>query len=259
MSILLPEDFIPFANQLANVSGEVIRRYYKKRITVEIKDDDSPVTKADKEVERSLRALIRASHPEHGIIGEEFEEVNPQAEYKWIIDPIDGTKSFMIGRPIFGTLIALLHNDKPILGVIDQPILGERWTGVKGFATNFNYEPTETRSCSSLDQATLCTTSPGMFNGKDFPKFEKVRKESRYAVYGGDCYSYGLLANGLVDVVIETDLKVHDFCALAPIVEGAKGVFTDWQGRKVTPYSDGRVIAAGDARVHEQALKMLNG
>ncbi len=257
MSHIKPEEFIPFAEQLANISGEIIRRYYKKKIPIEIKADDSPVTKADKEVERNIRAIIRTTYPEHGIIGEEYEAINPDAEYKWVIDPIDGTKSFMIGRPIFGTLITLLRNNEPLLGVIDQPILGERWTGVKGFATNFNYEEAKTRECKKIGNAILCTTSPHLFDEEDFLKFEQVRRLCQYSVYGGDCYSYGLLANGFVDVVIETGLKPYDFCALAPIIEGARGIITDWEGKRLNFESDGKVIASGDIRTHAQILELI--
>ena len=162
-----------------------------------------------------------------------------------------------MGRPIFGTLIGLVKNAIPILGIIDQPILGERWVGVQGFATNFNYEPVRVRSCSSLKKATLCTTSPYLFEGKDAQAFERVRAAAQYTNYGGDCYSYGLLANGFVDAVIESGLKTHDFCALIPIIKGAGGIVTDWQGKDITTKSDGRLLVAGDERVHAEALKLL--
>lgn len=259
MTDFIPESFIPFVEQLANASGHIIRQYYKRDISYEVKEDMSPVTEADKEVERALRALILASYPEHGVIGEEFEPSNPKAEYQWYIDPIDGTKSFMIGRPIFGTLIALVKGDMPWIGVIDQPILGERWSGVRGFATDFNSRPVETRGCPSLASAVLCTTSPNLFIGEDYVKFEKIRQKAHYTVYGGDCYSYGLLASGRVDIVVETGLKTHDFLALKPIIEGAKGIMTDWNGNPITTHSDGRVIACGDKRTHKEALKMLRG
>lgn len=258
-SVATPESFIPFAEQLATISGEIIRKYFRKPLDAEQKEDLSPVTKADREIERTLRAYIHQTYPEHGIIGEEFDPTLADAPYKWIIDPIDGTKSFMIGKPIFGTLISLVHGDEPILGIIDQPILGERWTGVKGFATNFNYDPIRTRGCESLGAAMLSTTSPNMFKGPDRDTFERVREAARYVTYGGDCYSYGLLASGFIDVIIETDLKPHDFCALAPIIRGAHGIFTDWEGNPITRISDGRVIATGDRRTHDEVLAIING
>jgi len=252
------ESFIPFAEQLATLSGEIIRKYFRKPLDAQQKEDLTPVTKADREIERTLRAYIHQTYPEHGIIGEEYEPTGGAAEYKWIIDPIDGTKSFMIGKPIFGTLISLVHDDEPILGIIDQPILGERWTGVKGFATNFNYNPIRTRACASLADAMFSTTSPTMFKGDDRHKFERVRESAKYVTYGGDCYSYGLLSSGFVDAIIETDLKPHDFCALAPIIKGAHGIFTDWEGNPVTLKSDGRVIATGDRRVHDEILALVS-
>jgi len=255
---LAPEIFIPFAEQLATISGEIIRRYYRKFYDSEQKKDASPVTAVDREVEKNLRALIRNTYPDHGIIGEEYDAVNPEAEYKWLLDPIDGTKSFMMGRPIFGTLIALIKGKTPLLGIIDQPVLGERWTGVKGFATNFNYEPTKTRKCSSLSLATLCTTSPDMFKGKDKTKFERLKKAVKFTAYGGDCYSYGLISRGLLDIVIEADLKPHDFCALVPVIEGSHGIITDWEGNKINLNSKGHVVACGDKKLHAQLLKLLN-
>jgi inositol-phosphate phosphatase/L-galactose 1-phosphate phosphatase/histidinol-phosphatase len=262
------KELIQFANELANASSDIVRSYYGKKIDFEVKEDASPVTSADKEVERALRALIRSTYPDHGIIGEEFEDVNADARYTWVLDPIDGTKSFMIGRPIFGTLISLLSRNPelkgtdaestPIIGVLDQPILGERWVGALGFATSFNSEPTEVRERAHIAESVLCTTSPQLFDEEDFKKFEKVRKASQYTVYGGDCYSYGLVARGTVDVVIETGLKKHDFLALRPIIEGAKGIMTDWQGNKINEHSDGRVIVCGDARVHKQILELMN-
>lgn len=254
-----PEDFLPFAEQLATLSGEIVRRYYRKEIPFDVKADSSPVTLADREIENNIRAMIRSTHPSHGIIGEEYEPHNPDSEFVWMIDPIDGTKSFMVGRPIFGTLISLLHYNEPVIGIIDQPILGERWTGVKGYATTLNYEPIRTRTCPDLAHAVLCTTSPCLFPQPDLPAFQKLRDGAQYTVYGGDCYSYGLLARGSVDVIIESGLKPYDFCALKPIVEGAGGMFTDWQGQSISLHSDGRVLATGDKSLHNTLLASISG
>ncbi len=268
MTNLDTKELLQFAEQLANASSDIIRKYYGREVDFEVKEDYSPVTKADKEVERALRAMIRATYPEHGIIGEEFEPINPDARYTWVLDPIDGTKSFMIGRPIFGTLISLLsRNPKlkgtdaestPIIGLLDQPILGERWVGALGYATKFNSQDTAVRKRSHLGESVLCTTSPNLFNEDDFAKFEIIRKKSQYVVYGGDCYSYGLVARGTVDIVIETGLKMHDFLALRPIIEGAKGIMTDWEGKLINEHSDGRVIVCGDKQIHDQILDILN-
>lgn len=252
-----PEELIPFAEQLANISGEIIRRYFRRHVEAQEKADMSPVTAADMEAEKSMRAMILSTFPQHGVIGEEFGATNEGAEYTWVLDPIDGTKSFMIGRPIFGTLIGLVRNGVPVLGVIDQPIIGERWLGIQGFATNFNYNPAHVRPCNALKSAVFCTTSPHLFDKKDTPAFERVQAGAKYTIYGGDCYSYGLLANGMVDIIIETGLKAHDFCALVPIVKGAGGQMTDWNGQELTIHSDGKVLVTGDAKLHAEALKLL--
>lgn len=257
MKLPPPEELIPFAEQLANISGEIIRRYFRQNIKAEEKADLSPVTVADTEAEKSMRALILSTFPQHGVLGEEFGHTNEGAEYTWVLDPIDGTKSFMIGRPIFGTLIGLVHNGVPVLGVIDQPIIGERWLGIQGFATNFNYNPARTRPCAALKDAVFCTTSPHLFDAKDTPGFKRVQGKAKYTIYGGDCYSYGLLANGMVDLIIETGLKPHDFCALVPIIKGAGGQITDWNGKEITLESDGRVLVTGDERLHREVLKLL--
>ena len=253
----LPEHFIPFAEQLANASGEVIRRYFRQPVSAQEKADLSPVTIADMEAEKAMRAMIHNTFPQHGIVGEEFGAQNENAEHVWVLDPIDGTKSFMIGRPIFGTLIGLTKKTVPILCIIDQPILGERWVGVQGFSTNFNYSAVRTRRCKELSQATFCTTSPDLFAGDDVKAFKRVRDKAQYTIYGGDCYSYGLLANGLVDVIIETGLKPHDFAALVPVIKGAGGMITDWNGEALNLHSDGRVLVTGDDRLHAEMLKLL--
>lgn len=257
LKIMDIQELVPFAENLANIAGDVVRSYYGTKFDYDVKDDKSPVTIADKEVERNLRAAIRNQYPSHGIIGEEFEDTAAESKYRWVIDPIDGTKSFMIGRPIFGTLIALLENDKPILGLLDQPILGERLIAATGMKTRFNNDDCATRTTRSLDRAVLCTTSPNLFDDKDLESFNNIRKRAEYVVYGGDCYSYGLVARGTVDLVIETGLKPHDFLALVPIIEQAGGVVTDWSGNKMDYNSDGRIIACGSTALHKEVLDII--
>jgi histidinol phosphatase-like enzyme (inositol monophosphatase family) len=249
--------FVEFALRLADAAGAVVRRYYRAPLTVESKTDASPVTIADREAETTLRAMIRAAYPEHGIEGEEFPGERLDAEYVWRLDPIDGTKSFVIGRPLFGTLIALTRAGRPILGVIDQCVLGERWLGVAGERSTWNGQPIHVRACPALDQAVLSVTSPQMFDAAERAAIARLEGAVRFPVYGGDCYAYGLLAMGLIDLIVEADLDVHDFMALVPVIEGAGGLVTDWQGAALTPASDGRIVAAGDPRVHERALKLL--
>jgi inositol-phosphate phosphatase/L-galactose 1-phosphate phosphatase/histidinol-phosphatase len=204
-----------------------------------------------------MRRLIAARFPDHGIIGEEFGREREDAEFVWVLDPIDGTKSFISGVPLFGTLIALARHGRPILGIIDQPISRERWIGAAGRPTLFNGVPIRCRPCPSLAAATLFATSPDMFQGGDVAAFARVAAAVKLVRFGADCYAYGLLAHGFVDLVIESGLKPYDFSAILPVVEGAGGVATDWRGAKLTVASDGRVVFAGDRRAHEAALALL--
>lgn len=254
-----PEALRKFAEQLAGLSGEVLRRYFRTPVAVDQKPDASPVTIADREVETILREHIEAAFPEHGILGEEFGAVRENAEYVWVLDPIDGTKAFITGKPLFGTLIGLLKNGQPLLGLIDQPILNERWVGMRGHETLFNGKPVRTRACPDVALAAMYSTAPGMFEGKNAEAYGRVKARVRYPMFGTDCYGYGLLALGFVDLVVEAQLKAHDFCPIVPIVEGAGGCMTDWQGNALGPGSDGRVAAAGDPALHETALALLNG
>ena len=255
-----PADFLPLAHRLADAAGEVLRRYYRTPVAVDRKADASPVTIADREAERVMRAMIRAAHPDHGIDGEEHGTERGDAELVWSLDPIDGTKSFITGRPLFGTLIGLVQAGRPVLGVIDQCILGERWVGVTGRPSLWNGSESRCRPCPGLDQAILYTTSPDLFEtAADRAAFGRVALAARQPMYGGDCYAYGLLALGFADVIVEMGLQAHDFCALVPVVEGAGGVMSDWEGRPLGPGSDGRVLAAGDRRVHAEALALLGG
>jgi inositol-phosphate phosphatase / L-galactose 1-phosphate phosphatase / histidinol-phosphatase len=249
--------YLEFALRLADAAGAVTRRYYRASLSVESKADASPVTIADREAEQVLRAMIRAAYPDHGIEGEEFPGERLDAEFVWRLDPIDGTKSFVIGRPLFGTLIALTRAGRPVLGVIDQCILEERWVGVAGERSTWNGQPIRVRACPALEDAILSLTSPQMFTSAERAAVARLESAVRFPVYGGDCYAYGLLAMGRVDLIVEADLDVHDFMALVPVIEGAGGLVTDWRGAALTPASDGRIVAAGDPRVHERALKLL--
>jgi inositol-phosphate phosphatase/L-galactose 1-phosphate phosphatase/histidinol-phosphatase len=250
-------EFVEFALRLADAAGAVVRKYYRAKLTIESKADASPVTIADREAEQVLRGMIRAAYPDHGIEGEEFPGERLDAEFVWWLDPIDGTKSFVVGRPLFGTLIALTRAGRPVLGVIDQCILIERWVGVTGERSTWNGQPIRVRACPALEQAVLSATSPQMFTRTQRAAMARLEQAVRFPVYGGDCYAYGLLAKGFIDLIVEADLDVHDFMALVPVIEGAGGLVTDWQGAALTPASDGRIVAAGDPRVHERALKLL--
>jgi len=249
--------YLALAGELAERAGAIIRRHFREKIVVEQKPDRTPVTLADREAEQAMREAIEAHYPAHGIWGEEFGRIRPESDYTWVLDPIDGTKSFIAGVTLFGTLIALAFKGKPVLGVIDQPILRERWVGAIGYETKMNGKPVKTRACAALGEATLFASSPDMFEGAAAAAFERLRSSVRLTRFGADCYAYGLLAAGFVDLVVEAGMKPYDYCALVPVVEGAGGVITDWQGKALSLHSDGRVAASGDPRLAEAARAKL--
>jgi inositol-phosphate phosphatase / L-galactose 1-phosphate phosphatase / histidinol-phosphatase len=251
---------IALAEALAEAARGIIRGYFRRKIAVDDKSDLTPVTAADREAEAAMRALIEQRFPAHGIIGEEHGRVREDAESVWVLDPIDGTKSFICGIPLFGTLIAMTRRGRPVLGVIDQPILGERWLGATGRATTLNGEPVRTRQCPALDRATLFSTAPElMFRGPDAAGFAGLRRAVKLTRTGADCYAYAQLASGFIDLVVEGGLKPYDYCALAPVIAGAGGVITDWQGSALDLASDGRVIACGDPALAAPARALLAG
>ena len=251
--------YLDLAVRLADAAGPIVKRYFRAGAQIVDKDDLSPVTIADREAEAAMRAIIARDAPEHGILGEEWGADRTDAEYVWVLDPIDGTKSFVTGKPLFGTLISLTHRGTPVIGIIDQPVLNERWVGVAGQPARFNGEAIKTRPCATLADAWLYATTPQMFVGDDATAFQRLAEAVKFPLYGADCYAYGMLAAGWTDLVCEASLKPYDWCALVPIVEGAGGRITDWDGRPLTINPVGRVLAAGDAALHAQALKKLHG
>jgi inositol-phosphate phosphatase/L-galactose 1-phosphate phosphatase/histidinol-phosphatase len=247
------------AMEMAQRAREIVLRHYDAALEIEDKADLSPVTQADRECEAALREMIGAKFPGHGIYGEEFGVENADAELVWVLDPIDGTKSFITGKPLFGTLIGLMKDGAPWLGVMDNPALGEVWAGGPGMPSTRNGKAVRCRPCPELSQAWLHTTAPQMHEGLNFGRFETLRHGCRHAIYGGDCYSYGQLARGRTDLVCEGSLQPYDYVALVPIVEGAGGRMTDWSGDTLGLTGDGRVIAAGDPRAHGLAVAALSG
>lgn len=250
---------LEFAHQLAHEAGRVALHAFRTPLEVELKGDDSPVTRVDREIEALLRLRLALRYPSHGIRGEEQEPEQPDARYQWLVDPIDGTRSFLTGNPLFGTLIALADRGRPVLGLIDHPALGERWSAARGLPTRSQDRPARTRPCAGLAQARLGTTSPYLVPSNLRPSFERLAAAVLDVHLGGDCYLYGSLASGRLDLVCEAGLAPHDFCALVPVVEGAGGVISDWRGRPLTLDSAGDVLAAGDARAHGAALELLGG
>ena len=250
-------DAAAFAGRLADAAGEIARRYFRQPLDVETKPDESPVTRADREAEAAMRRLIEDHCPDDGIYGEEHGAVRTHAERVWVLDPIGGTTSFISGVPVFGTLVALLVDGAPAVGIIDQPISRERWVGVRGAPTRLNGAAVTTRACPALAGASLFATTPGMFEGADATAFERLSNQVAMVRHGIDCYAAGLIASGFVDLMVEASLKPYDYCALVPVIEGAGGVMTDWGGAPLGLDSDGRIAAAGDARCHAAALKAL--
>jgi inositol-phosphate phosphatase/L-galactose 1-phosphate phosphatase/histidinol-phosphatase len=253
-----PQD-ISLANRLADVAGSTVRPFFRSNFNHEAKSDASPVTEADRAAEAAIRSILDAECPHDAIIGEEYGEKPGTSGRTWVLDPIDGTVSFMAGRPIFGTLIALLDDGWPVLGIIDQCISGERWVGAAGKETMLNGHAVRTRSCRSLADATLASTGPQYFSDHDAEHFMSLATKTAHKrmVWGGDCYNYGLLAAGQIDMVVEAGLKLHDFAALVPIIEGSGGMMCDWTGEPLHAQSDGHIIALGDAARLDDVLESL--
>lgn len=254
---MTPSD-IKLASRLADAAGHAIRPFFRSSYNSETKGDASPVTEADRAAESAIRAILDAECPLDGIIGEEFGVKTGASKKTWVLDPIDGTISFMAGRPIFGTLIALMNDGWPVMGVIDQCISGERWMGVTGKDTTLNGTPVRTRPCPKLSDAVLASSSPQYFDNHDAEHFMALAgKTSTRIIWGGDCYNYALLASGHLDIVVETGLKIYDLAALVPIVEGAGGLMCDWNGDPLHAESKGDVIALGDPARLEEVLEGL--
>ncbi len=254
-------DFSQFVNELATLSGQAILPFFRSTIAPEDKSRGGafdPVTEADRAAEVAMRQLIQRTFPTHGIVGEEFGSQNAEAEYVWVLDPIDGTRAFIAGLPTWGTLIGLSRSGSPAYGMMHQPFTGERFFGDGGSAT-FQGPGGErrlrTRRCASLKDAIMATTSPKLFAGDALRAYDRVESVVRLARYGCDCYAYCMLAAGHIDLVIESGLKPYDIVALIPIIEGAGGIVTAWDGGSAA--NGGSVVAAGDRRVHAAALELL--
>jgi len=246
---------VALAERLADAAAAEIRARFRQSYDVATKADITPVTEADKAAEQAVRRILSAERPQDGVAGEEFGVASGSSGLTWVIDPIDGTKAFMSGRPTFATLVALLdESGQPVLGVIDQPIVRDRWIGVAGRATTLNGKEIRARRDVPLESALFSTTAPDLFPAADVPVYQDVAAGAAIRTYGGDGYAYGLLAAGWIDIVLESGLKLHDFAALAPVIEGAGGVITDWRGQRLGASSDGRVLACGCRDLHKRLL-----
>jgi inositol-phosphate phosphatase/L-galactose 1-phosphate phosphatase/histidinol-phosphatase len=250
--------FVPLLHRLADAAGEAIRPHFRSG-SYETKEDATPVTLADRGAEKAIRAVLEKERPEDGVWGEEFGASNMNADFAWVIDPIDGTKAFLRGMPAFATLIGLLYQGKPVLGVIDQPISRERWLGGSQFPTTFNNRPVNTRKCAVLSKAVMNSSSSdcSLMKKAWWKKTETLAANCQYASLGGDAYVYGLVASGFVDVVADAGLKLHDYAALVPVIEAAGGAVRDWQGKALNMNSGDTVLAVGDKALLEPALAHL--
>ena len=250
---------IALALRLADAAGAAIRPHFRQGLTSERKGDLSPVTIADRAAEEAMRRILTAEVPRDGVAGEEFGYLDGASGRQWVLDPIDGTTAFLAGRPLFGTLVALLVEGWPVLGVIDQPILKERWLGVTGRPTTFNGTVARTRACRQLSDASLATTGAHYFGDHDAELFMALaaKTDHKRMLMGGDCYNYAMLASGHLDAVCESNLKLHDWAALVPVVEGAGGSMSDWNGEPLGPGATGHVLALGDPARLEDAVEAL--
>ena len=254
------EPLYPFLDGLATAASDSIMPHFRAKLAVENKASGrfDPVTVADRDAEAAMRRLIGATYPDHGVVGEEYGPDRPDAEFVWVLDPIDGTRSFIMGMPIWGVLIGLLHEGKPVLGMMAQPFTGERFAGDgrrAWYSGPSGAAALSARPCAGLAEATLFTTTPFLFKGTDRDAYDRVERAVRLARYGSDCYGYCMVAAGQADVVVECGLQNYDVVALIPIVEGAGGRFTDWDGGSAA--EGGRVVATGDRRLHERVLERL--
>lgn len=253
----MTKDILEFAQSLADASRLVIQPYFRKNVGVIDKADESPVTIADKNAEEKIRSLIEERFPEHGIFGEEHGVKQGDGTHMWVLDPIDGTRSFICGAPWFGTLIAFLRNGVPEVGVLDVPMLDERWSATLN-STTYNGTCAQVRTDIPLNRASLFTTDLDLFDKTQRSAFERLKSRVKCTRYGSDCYAYGLLASGHIDLVVEAGLQPYDAMALVPVIKGAGGIVTGWKGEDITLDWDGRIIAAASKKLHDAALYELN-
>ena len=252
------DDFVAFAIELADTAHSMLAPAGRVRPGAELKPDRSFVTALDAEIEARLRKTIERRYPHHGILGEEADPARTDAEHVWVLDPIDGTAPFITGVPVYGTLISLAVRGRPILGIIDQALTPDRWIGVIGRPTQHTLGPCRTRDCPDMKQAILTSSNPDFFAAAERPALEALRAVTAWRIYGGCCMAYGLLASGRTDVAIDTGFKIYDYAPYVPIIEGAGGVITDWEGRPLVLTSGPRVLAAGTAARHAEAVKLVH-
>ena len=244
---------------LADAARSFVRESASCKPRVEFKSDNSPVTNFDKELELILRNLIRNKYPDHGIMGEELESINPNAEFTWLLDPIDGTLAFLTGIPVFTTLISLLHNGLPIIGIIEAPMTQDRWIGQKNKKTNHNGKVIKASNCRVMSEAIMSTSSPDYYTAENINILRNLQSLTNQTVYGGSSTAYAQIAGGRIDFGIDANFDIHDFLPLVPIIEGAGGELTDWQGRALSQHSGTEnMLASANSFLHEEVLKKIN-
>lgn len=262
MTKLQLDSYLQIAQEAVQAAGKVVRPYFRQPLLhADVKSDESPVTQADRESEQVIRSILQKETPDFGIIGEEYGVNNTSSKFQWVVDPIDGTRAFITGRPMFGILIALLYEGKPVLGIIDQPITNERWIGVQGKPSQFISQlggKIGTRSCSELRFAEVSCTAPEILESSPNHHWKRVYHNVKRVSWGGDCYAYGLLALGQLDLIMECGNKIWDWAALVPIIEGAGGCITDWQGNDLNLHSKETVLALGDPKLKQYVVDLLN-
>jgi len=251
------QDNLRIANALADAAAAHSLRLFRTPLEVIAKDDESPVTQADRAAEAAMREILGRERPADGIYGEEHGLERVDAASVWVLDPIDGTRSFITGSPLWGTLIALLQGDRVVLGMVDMPVLGERWIGQAGLGAQRNGQPVRVRDCKTIAEARIVTTSPDIFNAADWQAFDRLSRQCAMRRFGGDCYGYAQLAGGTIDLVVETGLQPYDYLGPTGLIEAAGGVVTDWEGRPLGLEANARVVAAATPELHRQALALL--
>ncbi|SCK42232.1 histidinol-phosphatase, inositol monophosphatase family [Variovorax sp. HW608] len=256
-STFTPEDDLRVAHALADAAAAHSMRLFRTPLDIIAKADESPVTRADREAEQAMRDILGAQRPADGIFGEEHGLTRLEAERVWVLDPIDGTRSFITGSPLWGTLIALVRGGRVELGMVDMPVLGERWIGQPGIGAERNGQAVRVRDCTAIADARIVTTSPDIFNAADWQAFDRLSRKCAMRRFGGDCYGYAQLAGGTIDLVVETGLQPYDYLGPTGLIEAAGGIVTDWEGRPLGLQSDGRVVAAATRELHRQALSLL--
>ncbi|HEY2256921.1 MAG TPA: histidinol-phosphatase [Variovorax sp.] len=252
-----PADDLRVARALADAAAAHSLRLFRTPLEVIAKADESPVTQADRAAEAAMREILGADRPADGIFGEEHGRERLDAERIWVLDPIDGTRSFITGSPLWGTLIALVRGGRVELGMVDMPVLGERWIGQAGLGAERNGQPVHASACSEVARARIVTTSPDIFDAAGWQAFERLSRRCAMRRFGGDCYGYAQLAGGTIDLVVETGLQPYDYLGPTGLIEAAGGVITDWEGQPLGIHSDGRVLAAATRDLHQQALALL--